>query len=453
MENLISKYNIPGPRYTSYPTVPYWDKEGIEKTVWVDSVKRSFQESNQEEGISLYIHLPFCESLCTFCGCNKRITTNHNVESPYITAVLKEWELYLALFEEPPVIKELHLGGGTPTFFSPRSLDLLLSGILSKGIVPKEHSYSFEGHPNNTNKEHLEVMAKHGFARASYGVQDFDFKVQQTINRIQPYNNVEEVTEISRALNYNSISFDLVYGLPHQTQASIKDTIEKVKKLMPERIAFYSYAHVPWIKGNGQRGFDENDLPSPEEKRAMYELGYQLLLDAGYKEVGMDHFALEKDEMYQSLQAKNLHRNFMGYSASKTQLMVGLGVSSISDSWYAFAQNVKTVEEYYSLIEKNEIPIFRGHGLSTEDLILRQHILNIMCHFETSWETTSLQHPSVKEAIDRLNEIESDGLITLYENGLEVTEKGKPFVRNVCMAFDARLMRNKPSTQLFSMTI
>ena len=453
MENLISKYNIPGPRYTSYPTVPFWDKEGIQKAVWIDSVKQSFAESNSKEGISLYIHLPFCESLCTFCGCNKRITKNHGVESPYITAVLKEWDLYLELFDEKPIISELHLGGGTPTFFRPESLDLLLSGILDKGIIPEKHSYSFEGHPNNTKREHLAVMAKHGFERASYGVQDFDEKVQRSINRIQPYKNVAEVTEISRELGYNSTSFDLVYGLPFQTIGSIESTIEQVKKLMPERIAFYSYAHVPWIKGNGQRGFDENDLPAPEVKRAMYETGYRLLLEAGYKEVGMDHFALEHDEMYQSYHAKTLHRNFMGYTASKTQLMVGLGVSSISDSWYAFAQNVKTVEEYYEEIEKNEIPVFKGHLLTDEDLIIRRHILNIMCHFETDWKDEALQHKLVFEAEGRLEEMIQDELLVIKDNSLTVTEKGKPFVRNICMAFDAKLLGVKPGTQLFSMTI
>lgn len=453
MENLITKYNIPGPRYTSYPTVPFWDKAGIEKAVWINSVQQSFSESNEKEGISLYIHLPFCESLCTFCGCNKRITKNHEVESPYISVVLKEWDLYLSLFDSKPIISELHLGGGTPTFFLPKSLNALLTGILSKGIVPKKHSYSFEGHPNNTKREHLEVMAKHGFERASYGVQDFDEKVQRVINRIQPYKNVAEVTKISRELGYNSTSFDLVYGLPLQTIKSIEDTIEQVKKLMPERIAFYSYAHVPWIKGNGQRGFDENDLPTAEVKRAMYETGYRLLLEAGYKEVGMDHFALESDEMYQSYNARTLHRNFMGYTASKTQLMVGLGVSSISDSWYAFAQNVKTVEEYYTELEKGEIPIFKGHHLTAEDLVLRRHILNIMCHFETAWKETSLQHPLIEDAIIRLSEMIEDGLLTVNDSQLVVTEKGKPFVRNICMAFDAKLIRNKPTTQLFSMTI
>lgn len=453
MENLIQKYNIPGPRYTSYPTVPYWDSEGIAYDLWVQSVRQSFRESNKEEGISLYIHLPFCESLCTFCGCNKRITKNHAVESPYIEALLKEWELYLDLFEEKPIIRELHLGGGTPTFFKPESLDRLLAGILSKGIVPEEHSYSFEGHPNNTNAQHLAIMNKHGFERASYGVQDLDPKVQQSINRIQPFEKVKKVTEESRAAGYDSISFDLVYGLPHQNQDSVINTINKVRELMPERIAFYSYAHVPWIKGNGQRGFDENDLPKDEEKRALYETGYQMLLDAGYKEIGMDHFALPEDSMYRAMRDKKLHRNFMGYTASKTQLMVGLGVSSISDSWYAFAQNEKSLEDYYQKLEENRIPIFRGHALNDEDLVIRKHILNIMCHYETEWSSGHMQIPNVDEVIFRLQELELDGFIELSDNQLKLTEKGKPFVRNVCMAFDLRLMRNKPKTQLFSMTI
>ncbi|MBD98286.1 MAG: oxygen-independent coproporphyrinogen III oxidase [Verrucomicrobia bacterium] len=453
MNSLISKYNVAGPRYTSYPTVPYWDEEGIAIDKWKASVKKSFEESNAKEGISLYIHLPFCENLCTFCGCNKRITKNHDVEFPYIEALLKEWQLYLTLFEEKPIIAELHFGGGTPTFFSAENLDHLLSHLFENAEKAHHHVFSFEGHPNNTTREHLDVMAKHGFKRASYGVQDLDPVVQRAINRVQPFENVLRVHEESINAGYNSISFDLVYGLPHQHLDSVKNTIEKVRTLKPERIAFYSYAHVPWIKGNGQRGFDENDLPKSEEKRALYESGYQLLLESGYKEIGMDHFALPHDDLYVSMQNKKLHRNFMGYTASKTQLMVGLGVSSIGDSWYAFAQNVKSVEGYYSKLAQNEFPIFRGHLLNDEDLLIRKHILNLMCHFETEWDESNSQNTVLQEAKGRLAELEADGLVKLHGNGLSVTEEGKAFVRNICMAFDLRLMRKKPSTQLFSMTI
>lgn len=453
MSKLISKYNIPGPRYTSYPTVPYWDEAGIKLNTWKESVKKSFIESNSKEGISLYIHLPFCESLCTFCGCNKRITKNHKVESPYIEALLEEWKLYLQLFNEKPIISEIHLGGGTPTFFKAENLKWLINSILETAKVSPNPSFSFEGHPNNTNTEHLKTLNECGFKRVSYGVQDLDFKVQQAINRIQPFKNVKKVTDESRENGYNSISFDLVYGLPHQTIESIEFTIEKVKELMPERIAFYSYAHVPWIKGNGQRGFSDEDLPKDAEKRALYERGLELLEEAGYHEIGMDHFALEKDEMYQSMKKQGLHRNFMGYTASKTQLMVGLGVSSISDSWYAFAQNVKTLEEYYDAIEKQEIPIFRGHNLTEEDLKIRQHILKLMCHFESNWENQADIQAVLKENLPRLHELEEDGLVEINGESIKVTEKGKPFVRNICMAFDLRMLRKKPTTQLFSMTI
>jgi oxygen-independent coproporphyrinogen-3 oxidase len=452
-ENLIQKYNIAGPRYTSYPTVPFWNKEGIEYDNWINSTIKAFNESNQSEGISIYIHLPFCESLCTFCGCHKRITKQHGVEQPYIETVLKEWNLYCSLFDEKPRIKEIHLGGGTPTFFSPENLEKLINGILAKSEKCEEYEFSFEAHPNNTSKEHLKIFHDLGFRRNSFGVQDYDPKVQKTINRIQSFETVKEVTDWSKEIGYSSISQDLVFGLPHQTKESIIDTIEKTKALKPDRIAFYSYAHVPWIKGLGQRGYDENDLPSAEEKRVLYETGKQMLNDLGYVEIGMDHFALKTDSLYKAMEAKNLHRNFMGYTASKTQLMVGLGMSSISDSWYAFAQNVKTVEEYTELVNAGKIPIFRGHELSEEDLVVRQHILNIMCHFETSWEDDALQFPELQECLERLTEMEQDGLVEITKSGLKLPEHARPFVRNVCMAFDLQLIRNKPTTRIFSMTI
>ncbi len=452
-ENLIQKYNIAGPRYTSYPTVPFWNKEGIDYKVWTESVKKSFAESNLKEGISIYIHLPFCENLCTFCGCHKRITKQHSVEEPYVDVVLKEWNLYCKLFDSKPRIKELHLGGGTPTFFSPENLAKLINGIMTNAEKCKEYEFSFEAHPNNTTEEHLQTLYDLGFRRNSFGVQDYDEKVQKTINRIQPFEKVKIATDKSREIGYGSVSHDLVFGLPHQTKASILDTINQTKELKPDRIAFYSYAHVPWIKGVGQRGYDENDLPSPDEKREFYESGKKLLGELGYEEIGMDHFALKNDSLYKAMENKTLHRNFMGYTAGKTQLMVGLGMSSISDSWYSFAQNVKTVEEYTEIVNTGRIPIFRGHDLTDEDLVIRQHILNIMCHFETSWEDETLQFPELQECLERLQEMQQDGLVNITETGLSLPEHARPFVRNVCMAFDLRLIRNKPTTRIFSMTI
>ena len=451
--SLIQKYNIAGPRYTSYPTVPFWNEEGIDYETWINSTIRSFNESNQTEGISIYIHLPFCENLCTFCGCHKRITKQHSVEQPYIETILKEWALYCNLFPEKPRIKEIHLGGGTPTFFSPDHLEKLINGILETAEKCEDFEFSFEAHPNNTTEEHLHRLYDLGFRRNSFGVQDYDLKVQQTINRIQPFERVKVATENSRKTGYSSISHDLVFGLPHQTKDSIINTINLTKELKPDRIAFYSYAHVPWIKGVGQRGYDENDLPTAEEKRILYESGKQLLAELGYVEIGMDHFALKTDSMYKAMKNKTLHRNFMGYTASKTQLMIGLGMSSISDSWYSFAQNVKTVEEYTEIVNKDLIPIFRGHDLTEEDLIIRKHILNIMCHFETSWKEENMKFPELQECLERLQEMEQDGLVNISENGLSLPEHARPFVRNICMAFDLRLIRNKPTTRIFSMTI
>ncbi len=451
--SLIQKYNVPGPRYTSYPTVPYWDEASFSAKRWKETFIQSFNESNATEGISLYIHLPFCESLCTFCGCHKRITKRHEVEHPYIEAVLKEWQLYCDLFPTKPIIKEIHLGGGTPTFFSPKHLEQLITGILSRAEKAAEYEFSFEGHPNNTTREHLQKLYDIGFRRVSYGVQDYSKKVQTAIHRIQLFHNVAKVTFWAKEIGYTSVSHDLIFGLPFQTLENVIDTIEKTNSLSPNRLAFYSYAHVPWIKGNGQRGFKDQDVPKDDEKRKLYEVGKALLAQKGYHEIGMDHFALEDDALYHAFKAGKLHRNFMGYTASKTQLMIGLGVSSISDSWYAFAQNEKELETYYARLGQNELPVYRGHILTEEDLIIRRHILNLMCQFSTSWQDDDLYFEALPEVLVQLHEMELDGLLHIKPNSLEVTEEGKAFVRNICMAFDLRLKRKTPQTQLFSMTV
>ncbi len=451
--SLIQKYNVPGPRYTSYPTVPYWDESGFSYNRWVSSMKKSFEESNSEQGISLYIHLPFCERLCTFCGCNKRITKNHAVEQPYIEALLKEWHLYTQLMGEKPLIREIHIGGGTPTFFSVQNLEDLINGILSYARVAADHVFSFEGHPNNTTRAHLQKFYDLGFRRVSYGVQDYADTVQQAIHRVQSFHDVAKVTFWAKEIGYTSIGHDLIFGLPFQTIDDVIDTIEKTNALRPDRLAFYSYAHVPWIKGTGQRGFKDEDVPKDEYKRQLYETGKMLLSEFGYHEIGMDHFALDSDTLYQAMQDGSLHRNFMGYSASKTQLMIGLGVSSIGDSWYGFAQNVKTIEDYYQLLEWDKLPVMRGHILSEEDLIIRKHILNLMCHFETSWKDQPQIEEEIQEILYNLHEMKADGLLKIENEKLTVTEPGKPFVRNICMAFDLRLKRNTPETQLFSMTV
>ena len=451
--SLIQKYNVPGPRYTSYPTVPYWDEADFSYEIWTETLKKSFIQSNGPEGISLYIHLPFCESLCTFCGCNKRITKNHSVENPYIEAVLKEWAIYCNILGEKPTIKEIHLGGGTPTFFSPKNLEDLINGIFTSAKKAENHEFSFEGHPNNTSHEHLQKLYDLGFRRVSYGVQDYSAKVQKAIHREQPFHNVAKVTLWAREIGYTSIGHDIIFGLPFQELEDIIDTIEKTKSLQPDRLAFYSYAHVPWIKGNGQRGFKDEDIPKDDKKRLLYETGKKLLFENGYHEIGMDHFALEDDSLYDAFNDGKLHRNFMGYSSSKTQLMIGLGVSSISDSWYSFAQNVKNLEDYYQILEWDKLPVYRGHLLTIEDLIIRKHILNLMCQFVTSWENKETYFEEIPEVLIQLKEMENDGLLIINKDSIQVTDAGKPYVRNICMAFDLRLKRKTPDTQLFSMTI
>ena len=451
--SLIQKYNVPGPRYTSYPTVPYWEENLFSIKKWKQTFIQSFNETNTTEGISLYIHLPFCESMCTFCGCNKRITKNHELESPYITAVLKEWNLYCDLFPNKPIIKEIHLGGGTPTFFSSLQLKKLINGVFERAIKAEKHEFSFEGHPNNTTRTHLQTLYELGFRRVSFGVQDYSEKVQTAIHRIQPFHNVAKVTFWAKEIGYTSIGHDLIFGLPFQTLEDVMDTIDKTKSLLPDRLAFYSYAHVPWIKGNGQRGFKGEDVPKDDAKRKLYEEGKKRLAVHKYHEIGMDHFALETDSMFDAFKKGKLHRNFMGYTSSKTQLMIGLGVSSISDSWYSFAQNEKTIEDYYNRLNHNELPIFRGHILTDEDLIIRKHILNLMCQFETSWKNDNQFFSELSEIIEQLHEMEVDGLIKITNQTITVNEKGKPFIRNLCMAFDLRLKRNIPRTELFSMTV
>ncbi|MEG1238400.1 oxygen-independent coproporphyrinogen III oxidase [Flavobacterium plurextorum] len=451
--SLTQKYNVPGPRYTSYPTVPYWNESAFTVEQWKSSFQKSFSESNSQNGISLYLHLPFCESMCTFCGCNKRITKNHSVEEIYISAILKEWRLYCELLPEKPSIKEIHLGGGTPTFFSTENLEHLINGIFKLADKADNYEFSFEGHPNNTTYEQLKKLYDLGFRRVSFGVQDYAEKVQKAIHRIQPFHNVAKVTFWAKEIGYKSIGHDIIFGLPFQTVEDVIDTVEKTNSLKPDRLAFYSYAHVPWIKGNGQRGFNEENLPKDAEKRKLYETGKQLLSANGYHEIGMDHFALSSDSLYHAAHNKKMHRNFMGYSASKTQLMIGLGVSSISDSWYSFAQNTKSLEEYYRILREDQLPIVKGHILDEEDLIIRKHILNLTCDLETSWSNESLYFKELPSVLLDLEEIAKDKLIVIEENKLKITEAGRPFVRNICMAFDLHLKRKSPETNLFSMTV
>lgn len=449
---LIRKYDVPGPRYTSYPTVPYWKNEPLENEDWLGTIRRN-QDFFSKDEVSLYVHLPFCESLCTFCGCHKRITKNHDVEQPYIDAVIKEWELYRSAGLENSQIKELHFGGGTPTFFAADELVRLVKSLFNnEKIDPSQVDMGFEAHPNNTSEEHLTKLYSLGFRRLSLGVQDYNPNVQKAINRIQPFSQVKKVHDLARQVGYTSISHDLVFGLPKQSLSDILFTVEKTLELRPDRISLYSYAHVPWVKGTGQRGYHEYDLPSGEIKRELYEQSKLRLLEAGYLEIGMDHFALIEDSLAQAFLSKKLHRNFMGYTTQNTQMLIGLGMSAISDSWFGFAQNKKSVEAYVDLVNQGELPIFRGHLLSEEDLVIRKHILDLMCHFETELGTDDFFDFNLSVLL-KLKEMVEDELVEVEDKVIRITEKGIPFVRNVCMVFDRSLQTNMNREGMFSRTI
>src|SRR5690554_3051903 len=445
-KRLIKKYNVAVPRYTSYPTVPLWNTEGWDEAQWIQRVITTYKET-KEEGISIYIHLPFCESLCTYCGCNTRITRNHHVELPYIQDVLKEWSLYKQHLGSDITVGDIHLGGGTPTFFTPENLKILITTLLIDVNLSEKAEFSFEAHPANTTIEHLDTLYSLGFRRLSLGIQDFDPLVQFVINRKQSEEDISRVMTQAKQLGYTSINFDLIYGLPKQTLATVENTVNKVMALKPDRISFYSYAHVPWIHP-GQRHYDEKDLPKDEEKLQLYELGKEMILKAGYEDIRMDHFALPNDTLFEASRNGTLHRNFMGYTDRYSPLMIGLGVSSISDSWNAFAQNVKKIEEYRALLAENKLPLFKGHIHNAEDLLFRKHILNIMCEGKTSWDTSN-----APDIINELTSLSNDGLINLKANGLEITPLGKSFLRNICMPFDQRLRAKQPDTNIFSKAI
>ncbi|HRE50739.1 MAG TPA: oxygen-independent coproporphyrinogen III oxidase [Flavitalea sp.] len=435
---LIKKYNQPVPRYTSYPTVPFWD-DHIDAGRWRKQFSEQFSANNAAGGISIYVHLPFCESLCSYCGCNKRITGNHAVEEIYLQAIEKEWKQYRSLMGQTPVIREIHLGGGTPTFFSALNLRRLFNILVKYSIVHPQHEFSIEGHPNNTTRQHLDMLASLGFRRISYGVQDLDPEVQRVINRIQPFENVKIATEQAREAGFVSVNFDLIYGLPLQTLERIENTIRQTITLKPDRIAFYSYAHVPWTS-KAQRLFNEADLPAPEEKIRLYLKGKEMLTASGYHDIGMDHFALPHDELFIARENGRLRRNFMGYTTQNSELLLGLGVSAISDLGNAFAQNDKSLSQYYAAINEDRLAVKRGFFLNEEDLAFRQYIKDISCRGATVFRP---EHLPTLEALcfPALEQMAKDGLVEYDRRQLQLTAEGHYFIRNVCSTFDLYLQR------------
>jgi len=445
--DLFAKYDVPAPRYTSYPTVPFWTNSPTTEQ-WLNELETAFAEESATW--SLYFHLPFCESLCTFCACNTVITRDHGREEDYIDLLSKEWRLYL---DRIPALRErallgLHLGGGTPTFFSAENLERILKPILMETrTATAQFEASVEVHPGHTTRDQLVSLRRLGFTRISIGVQDFDPEVQRLVNRHQPYEVTKSVTDIARELGYTSVNYDLIYGLPRQTEESFPKTVEKTIELRPDRIALYSFALVPWIKP-AQRSYKDEDLPRAGEKRALYEIAREMLARAGYVEIGMDHFALPHDGIAQAQRKGTLHRNFQGYTETRTRVLLGLGVSAISETPTCFHQNEKAFPVYERRVRQGQIPTLRGHLLSDEDRQLREQILTFMTRFEVD-----LLPEQTSDAAVFLDPLIRDGLVELRDTKLILTDSGRPFLRNACMFFDQRLRQQQERPQVFSQAL
>jgi oxygen-independent coproporphyrinogen-3 oxidase len=445
--DLFAKYDVPAPRYTSYPTVPFWTDSPTTRQ-WLDHLQQAF--ADPAATWSLYFHLPFCESLCTFCACNTVITRDHGREDGYVNLLSTEWNLYLdrvpSLVERP--LLGVHLGGGTPTFFAKENLEKILKPILSKTKIDRDRfEASVEVHPGHTTREQLEMLHGLGFTRISIGVQDFDPEVQRLVNRHQPYEVTKSVTDDARELGFDSVNYDLIYGLPRQNPDRFSSTVQKTIELRPDRIALYSFARVPWIKP-AQRSYKDEDLPVAGEKRALYELARELLAAAGYVEIGMDHFALPHDGMAEAQRQGTLHRNFQGYTETRTTVLLGLGVSAISETPTCFHQNEKAFPVYERRVSNGEIPTLRGHLLTEEDQRLREQILQFMTRFQVH-----LTDNQVEDARGFLRPMIDDGLVAISRDTLELTEKGTPFLRNACMFFDRRLRSQEQKPQVFSQAL
>lgn len=447
MNDLFAKYDVPAPRYTSYPTVPFWSDVPTTDQ-WLTELSHAFEDPSANW--SLYLHLPFCESLCTFCACNTVITRDHRREENYKQLLLTEWGLYL---NRIPNLRErslqgVHLGGGTPTFFEPENLKQILEPMLSETQIDAEKfEASVEVHPGHTTREHLATLRELGFTRISIGVQDFDPEVQRIVNRHQSYDVTKSCTETARELGYTSVNYDLIYGLPRQSIGRFSDSVEKTIELRPDRIALYSFALVPWIKP-AQRSYTDEDIPKAGEKRALYEMAREKLEAASYIEIGMDHFALPHDGMAQAQRKGTLHRNFQGYTEMRTSVLLGLGVSAISEAPTCFHQNEKAFPVYERRVRQPEIPTFRGHLLSEEDRNLREQILKFMTQFEVE-----LRDDQREDAKTFLSSLIEDGLVRVHDDKLTLTERGRPFLRNACMFFDYRLRRQQPQARTFSQAL
>ena len=454
--DLIKRYDVAGPRYTSYPTAVQF-MEGFD----AETYRRFTAASNSElipKPLSLYVHLPFCKSLCYYCGCMKKVTRHKTQADQYLQLLDREIALQGALFDHDREVIQLHLGGGTPTFHDDEQLSHLMATLGKHFSLSADDSreFSIEVDPRTVGKERLAHLASMGFNRISLGVQDIDPKVQKAVNRIQDKDETLSMVEASRSLGFNSVSIDLIYGLPLQTTESFSKTIDTVVSVKPNRLAVYNYAHLPHLF-RAQRMIDSKDIPSPETKMELMELTINKLTDAGYVYIGMDHFALPDDELTIAQKEGGLQRNFQGYSTRRECDLVGLGVSAIGKVGDCYAQNLKDIPSWQAAVAEGSLPIWRGVNLKTEDRLRRSVIESIMCHgevhfgeYESNYAIDFHDHFALE--LDILEQLEKDGLIEMGDEEFKATPEGRLLLRAIAMTFD-EYMQQPESTPKFSRVI
>lgn len=438
--DLLRRYDISGPRYTSYPTADRFVEAFGEADYLQALQQRKTGAAAMALPLSLYVHIPFCESLCYYCACNKIITKHHDRGAEYLRYLAREVDLHTAQLGTGQVITQLHLGGGSPTFLSDIELRELMAMLKRSFSFTSGGEYSIEVDPRTVNATRLKTLADLGFNRLSFGVQDFDPSVQKAVHRIQPAEPVFALVETARELGFESVNVDLIYGLPRQTPESFDRTLAQVNALRPERIALYAYAHLP-ERFKPQRRIVSAELPPAGAKVSMLSRSLEAFIGAGYVYVGMDHFALPNDALAVAKRQGRLHRNFQGYSTQPDCDLIALGVSAIGRVGATYSQNAKTIEEYYDHLDQGRLPVVRGLALSRDDLVRRAVIMALMCQGSLTFESIELGYlldfqSYFAAEMEALQELAAQGLITLDRTGVQVTANGWFFVRAVAMVFD-----------------
>ncbi len=451
---LLKKYDVPGPRYTSYPPAPHFHEGFSSEDYLNEIIKTNYGEALPD--LSLYFHIPYCDTLCYFCGCNMIVTRNHDRMKEYIKYLKLEIDLLRQYLNPSRKVAQLHWGGGTPTSLNPDEIKSLISYIRTSFDFKEEAECGCEIDPRGLTREHLIALREGGFNRISMGVQDFNEKVQKYVNRIQPEEMTKKVVEWVRELGFQSINLDLMYGLPFQTVESFELTLDKVLSLSPDRLAVFNYAHVPWMKKH-QALIKPEDLPNPQEKLDILKLTIEKLTSSGYVYIGMDHFAKPDDELTLALKQKKLYRNFQGYSTHAGCDLFAFGITAISQLQDIYAQNVKTEKEYFQSLDHEKFPILRGYKLTEDDQIRRTVIMKLMCDFELDFgEIENIYQINFREyfrnSIDNLKEMVDDGLITINGTNMKVTDLGRLLIRNIAMKFDGFIER-KQDEMKYSRTI